>query len=98
MIEGAIILLAGLVAGWLARGARREKSPETVTAVCGCTHARSMHVDGTGKCMEIGVDSYWEYSPKTDDQVMKHKEYPCSCQLYDGPEPLQGYYAPEIEG
>lgn len=86
MIEGAVILLAGAIAGWIARGVRRHPTTAASTAAtCACEHVRSMHVEGKGACQEKVYlsGSGWNR---------------CRCQLYQGPEPLPAYYAPEVEG
>jgi hypothetical protein len=88
VIEGAAILLVGLVAGYLAgRRSRRTPPPVTIEAICSCHHPRGQHVDGKGACQA-----------KTKDSVNGAQIFiPCPCQLYDGPEPLPQYYAPEIQ-
>lgn len=96
MIEGALILAAGVVGGWVARGRSRaaSKPGPPQAATCACKHVRSMHVDGRGHCTEIDVDYRW-VGP-VGDQEQTRQEYPCSCKIYDGPEPLTSYYSPEI--
>lgn len=101
MLAGGGIMLFGVVSGWIAarRFTGRGRTPKPVSAVCGgCKHGRSMHLEGKGRCMEVAIEAYWEYDVTTDDDVRKHKEYPCSCQVYDGPERLPEYYLPEVEG
>lgn len=86
MVEGALILLAGIAAGWLLRSlpARRKKPipAEPPKPVCGCGHHRAMHDPEKG--MECAVDF-----------GNKRK---CACCHYSGPEPLPAFYAPEIAG
>lgn len=88
MIEGAAILLVGLVAGYIAgRRNRRTPAPNTTGAVCSCHHPRGQHLDGKGACQtksKVTVNGTQMFVP-------------CSCQLYDGPEPLPQFYAPEIQ-
>ena len=87
MIEGAAILLVGLVAGYLAgRRNRRTAAPKIIEAVCSCRHPRGQHVDGKGACQAKSKES------ANGVQMF----VPCPCQLYDGPEPLPQFYAPEI--
>lgn len=96
MIEGAAILAAGLVVGWLHGrfGGRRKKddTPKPVKAICSCRHARGQHVDGKGACQATHeVDKYNALGGWIG---IEHKQ--CTCQIYDGPEPVNGYYVPEI--
>lgn len=88
MIEGAAILLFGLVAGYLAgRRGRRTPTPPAIEAVCSCRHPRGQHIDGKGAC---------QVQTKNRLNGMQML-VPCSCQMYDGPEPLPQFYAPEIQ-
>ncbi|WBQ05486.1 hypothetical protein [Kribbella sp. CA-293567] len=88
MIEGAAILLAGLLAGYLAgRRSRPTTPPNTTGAVCSCQHSRGQHIDGKAACQATNKVS------ANGVQMF----VACSCQLYDGPEPLPQYYAPEIQ-
>jgi hypothetical protein len=92
MIEGALILLAGILIGVGVRSLpARRKGPKPVEAVCGCTHHYSMHDPQTGKCsVGVAVDKY-------SGGVRVGKDHrSCACQRYSGPEPMPTYYAPEI--
>jgi hypothetical protein len=44
MIEGAAILLAGVVLGWIGRGVRRGGS-KPVQAICSCGDPRGKHIE-----------------------------------------------------
>jgi len=95
VIEGALILLAGILLGTvLGRLPARRRDPEPVEAVCGCTHHHSMHDPETGKCnAAVAVTAYDEYGGAAG------KEYAsCACLRYSGPLPLPEYYATEIAG
>ena len=87
MIEGAAILLAGVVLGWIGRGVRRGGS-KSGQAICSCGDPRGKHIDGKGACQA-------EHK-RSSNGIQEFR--PCGCQMYDGPEPLPGYYAPEIQG
>ncbi|ADB29147.1 hypothetical protein Kfla_0016 [Kribbella flavida DSM 17836] len=87
MIEGAAILLVGLVTGYLAGRRSRRPEPLTGAAVCSCHHPRGQHLDGKGPCQADNKQSV------NGVQVFLS----CPCQLYDGPEPLPQFYAPEIQ-
>jgi hypothetical protein len=56
--------------------------------MCSCNHPRGQHVDGKGACK--AENPFW-----TPDNWNVFR--PCACQLYDGPEPLPQFYAPEIQ-
>jgi hypothetical protein len=96
VIEGAAILLAGILIGVLAgrllshRG-RREERPKG--AMCECQHSIAYHDRQTGHCAGMrNVASKWN---EFGDPVA-WTEQPCTCRRYIGPEPLQEFYAPEI--
>lgn len=86
MIDGAVILLVGIIIG------RYLPTPRRTTAalgapMCPCGHARSFHSKGKGACA-------W----KRQERLFEFEAKKCSCQHYGGPEPLPEYYAPEIGG
>jgi hypothetical protein len=95
VLEGALILLAGIAAGWLLRSLpARRKDPKPVEAECGCTHHHSMHDPETGECnAEVAVARY-----NKDGDWTGYEYRPCACRRYSGPEPMPTYYAPEIAG
>lgn len=89
MIEGAVIALISMAIGILVGRRKRPPVPENV-ARCSCEHVRSMHVDGTGPC---------EMLVRVKGTSVKGSHYDkCKCHGYDGPEPIPGFYAPEISG
>jgi hypothetical protein len=92
VLEGAIILLAGIAIGAvLGRLPARRKDPKPVEAVCGCTHHHSMHDPETGACnAEVQVAKY------NSGQWAGYEHKPCACRRYSGPEPLPAYFAPGI--
>lgn len=91
MIEGAVITLVSLAIGAvLGRRTKKPSHGQENVARCACEHLRSMHVDGTGRC-EMLV-----YVKGTSSKSSHHAK--CKCQHYDGPEPIPGFYAPEISG
>ena len=93
LLEGALILLAGILLGWILRSLpARRKGPEPVEAVCGCKHHHSMHHPQTGKCnAAVPVDKY-------DGRGIRiGKDYlSCACVHYSGPLPYPEYYANDI--
>jgi hypothetical protein len=58
--------------------------------VCGCKHHLSFHDSVTGQCHERVL-------VKVPGQEHKEREA-CPCRRYVGPEPLGGYFVPEISG
>jgi hypothetical protein len=80
VIEGAAILLLGMLIGWIVRSLamRRKAQPQIAdpVAICGCTHHYSFH-DGEG-CHHEFVR--WVNGVPTPRG--------CSCKKYVGPEPL----------
>jgi hypothetical protein len=94
MLEGALILLAGILIGIGigVRVAARRDGPNPVTAVCGCTHHYSMHDPKTGACVAtVPVDKYAQNGEQIGKELV-----PCACVRYVGPEPLPTYIATEI--
>lgn len=85
MLEGALILLAGILIGRFAPARRRKPKPvKDPKPICGCGHHRSFHEDG-GACKErvyLGI-------------AEGHK--PCTCRHYVGPEVYPTFVA-EIGG
>jgi hypothetical protein len=90
MIEGALILLAGILIGGV--GVRvldrfpRTPSQKAIKPRCSCNHAPSFHDPKTGRCHYA-----W-----TERLNYHDTELTCTCRRYDGPEPLPEFYAPEI--
>jgi hypothetical protein len=97
MLEGALILLAGILAGRLLPGRRKgPRLPESPKPVCGCGHHYAMHDPKTGECNVAvkGAPVKWDRW----DNPIKWEMTGCACLRYTGPEPLPSYYAPEIAG
>lgn len=87
MLLGAALFAAGWALGYsLGRSHRRLRQPALVKPICGCNHTMGKHVDKTGAC------NFSSFDPNLD------KIFQCSCLNYDGPVPLDAYYAPEIIG
>jgi hypothetical protein len=95
MIEGAAILLLGIVVGiagdqLLARLPLRgrQQELEAKAPTCPCGHAVSFHDPESHKCHGKVHEKdppygYWHWNP-------------CTCRRYTGPEPYPEFYAPEI--
>lgn len=99
LLEGAGILLSGMLAGrfWPAR--RKHPKPKAAPQpVCGCGHNLAHHEPGEGgsasACrMQVkGKITRWNQWSEAVGWEMT----PCSCRQYTGPQPLPEYYAPEI--
>lgn len=88
MIEGALILLAGIIVGRLLP--RRDRQPRRPAFECDCKHSLSMHDPQTGRCQEK-IRVYFRIDPK-DDPIVGTMQYGktmpdlCGCQQYVGPE------------
>jgi hypothetical protein len=99
VVEGAAILLAGILIGvlgdrLLSRSGRRKQRTE-VEAICGCEHSIAYHDRQTGHCAGMRkAASKWD---EFGDPVA-WTEQPCTCRRYSGPEPLPEFYAPEVTG
>lgn len=77
MIEGAAILLVGILVGRILPGRRRPRNDLPVKAICGCKHSIGYHKNFTGHCNgTVGID-----------------KIPCTCQHYDGPKPIESFFA-----
>jgi len=90
VIEGAAILLMGMLIGWIVRSLamRRKAQPQIEpgpAAICGCTHHFSFH-DGKG-CHHEWVR--WINGVRAPSR--------CTCKQYVGPEPLPTMTADVIE-
>jgi hypothetical protein len=94
VIEGALILLAGLVIGRFMPGRRRRpKPPKPVKPICGCTHGIQTHHPETGRC-NARVQTYRHDGVK---EVLAGYAA-CACVRYSGPQPYPEFFAPEIGG
>lgn len=91
MIEGAAILLAGIVVGWWGRRLAERQPPSGAPKsgpLCSCGDPPSLHDPKTKQCHAEHLVSWNHYGAK--------ELRPCPCRRYDGPEPLPEFYAPEI--
>lgn len=94
MLEGALILLAGLVIGQLMPSRRRRPRPrKPPEPICGCTHGIHTHDDGTGRC-NAQVKTYRHNGTR---EVMDGYAA-CACVRYSGPTPYPEFFAQEIGG
>jgi hypothetical protein len=70
----------------------RERALRGPEPVCGCGHHLSFHDASTGLChAQVSVKVPNEGSDGTHKELVT-----CTCRRYVGPEPLGGYFAPEI--
>jgi len=95
MLEGALILLAGLVVGRFLPARRKQRKAKQIKPVCGCEHGLHDHDKATGACN--ARSRTYRYDQATEFEVLDGY-VPCTCRQYTGPEPLPEYYAPEITG
>lgn len=83
MLEGALILLAGIVIGRFVPARRRKpKPPKPVKPICGCGHGFHDHGPQDPYACHARVSLGGSYRD-------------CTCQRYAGPVPPE-YFAPEI--
>lgn len=88
---GAAVMACGFALGTERERARKPQPVEAPSPICaGCGHGRSFHKDGTGHCGHRHSDS-WEGVFVRRDRV-----FTCPCLAYDGPQPIQPFYAPDI--
>lgn len=95
MLEGALILLAGIVAGRWLPSRRKDAAGKPPRPLCGCTHHHSFHDPATGEC-HASVNVPTSYDSYGIARAME--QAPCACRQYSGPVPLPEVYAPEIGG
>jgi hypothetical protein len=94
LVEGALILLAGILVGrFVPARRRRPKPPRPVKAVCGCTHGIQTHDPETKRC-HARVKTYRHDGIK---EVLDGYA-DCACRQYCGPTPLPEFFAQEIGG
>lgn len=94
VIEGAAILAAGAVLGWVLRsGWYRLRRGKPIQNMCECTHSWSYH-DEAGQCG--GVDRVRKYDTLGD--FCGHEDKPCTCKRYCGPVPVEAYGYQQLGG
>lgn len=88
MIEGALILLGGIVLGRLLPG--RNKTPKPPKPICGCDHHNALHDPKTGEChgTDREVAHYDTYGV-----ARSWKQVPCKCRQYVGPKPIEEFFS-----
>jgi hypothetical protein len=68
---------------------RKLRGPEPF---CGCEHHLSFHDVESGLCHGLT-----KVKMKNDSgETIRKEDVTCTCRRYVGPEPLGGFYAPEI--
>jgi hypothetical protein len=82
LLEGALILLAGILVGRSLPARRVPKLPKPPDPICGCTHHYSYHDPENGLKCNVGI--FVNGKPRGA----------CACVRYTGPEPLPLYFAP----
>lgn len=99
MIEGALILLAGLLVGRLLPGRRRRPKPlkpaPPPKPVCGCSHGLHDHDPATNACN--GKTKAYRWNGTYGREVLD-KYVSCTCKQYTGPSIYPEYIAREIAG
>jgi hypothetical protein len=96
VIEGALILLVGLVIGRFTPARRRRpKPPKPVEPICGCGHGIHDHDPDTKSCH--AQTKAYRYD-RIEEREVFNKYVPCTCRQYTGPTPLPEFFATEIGG
>jgi len=87
----AVTSVAGTIRGAIKdRRDAKDRALRGPEPVCGCTHHLSFHDGATGQCHGV-------VKARAAAAGEEHKEAPmCTCRRYVGPEPLGGYFVPEI--
>jgi hypothetical protein len=97
VIEGALILIAGLLIGRFMPARRRGPKPPKPRPepkpICGCTHGIHTHDPNTKRC-QARVEKYRHDGIR---EVMDGYAA-CACVHHSGPTPYPEFYAPEIGG
>jgi hypothetical protein len=100
MIEGALILLVGIVIGVIVRSLpARRKTPMPLSPpkpFCGCSHHHSYHDPQTGRCNATVAGQALRFDRW--EAPIKWEMVQCPCLRYSGPEPMPTYIATEIAG
>ena len=92
MLVGGGLTGAGVLLGRVLPNRKRAGSQPTIENPRCCEHSFGEHDPKTGKCN--GEIRRVKYSP--DGASLGYHYFPCRCLNYDGPRPLDSYYAPEI--
>lgn len=82
MLEGALIMLAGMVVGRLLSGRRRPSSSEP-ESICGCKHHLALHDPTDGRCHGLMRNPAYEPTYVTDER--NPEKVQCTCRQYVGP-------------
>lgn len=88
LIVGAGILAVGYLAGHLVGRRRRRAIGAATAAICGCGHPLSHHDAESGEC-HFEVRRRYSHTGEVEFR-------PCTCRRYDGPQPLESFFAPTI--
>jgi hypothetical protein len=90
LIVGAVLLVAGFMAGRFSR--RRPPAPPPLTPVCGCGHTLSQHDVETHTCYaELRRDTYDKRG-----RWSGHAWVPCTCRQYVGPRTIDEVFVPPL--
>ena len=110
VVDG-VLIATGYVAGRAHARSTTTTAPVTPVAVCACTHGFNYHAPDTGRCAFVAreirerddVLRHPNGNPiggvLRDMMAVKVPEVislPCTCQRYDGPEPLPSVFAREV--
>ena len=89
IVAGAVAVLVG----WVLRGPSLNRKSKEDTPLCSCGHAPAFHDPKMRECYaEIQRPNRWDSYGEEVGWIW----VTCTCQKYDGPEPLASFYPPEL--
>jgi hypothetical protein len=90
-VSGATSIASTIRGSFEDKRKAKERALRGPEPVCGCTHHLSFHDAASGQChAQVTIKVH-------DSENGSRKENAtCTCRRYIGPEPISGYYAPEI--
>lgn len=95
LIEGAAVLAAGMLIGWVSRsGWYRARRSRPQKNVCECRHPWALHED-SGLCH--GTDRVATRWDRMGDPVA-YGDKPCACRRYCGPVPVEAFGMQQLGG
>jgi hypothetical protein len=94
MVElGVTALASGGVGAAFASLRARSRRTSAAVATCGCSHPRAVHDLAKGVCRaEVVRPHYMSQGARNG-----HEYIPCPCVNYDGPRPVEEFFASRIE-
>lgn len=92
MIEGALILLFGIIIGRVMPSRIGSTKQKALEAKCGCDHHLSKHDPKTGTCAGTVTNPNFSFDHYTHARN-NPKVIPCPCKQYVGPTPAEQFFS-----